>query len=632
MKALLLDVDFSQIEDGQIKALAGNDGRIHGSIPVVKGHDGTNALYFSNQAGGTAAQYVDFGELSFGKDSFTVSLWIKTHRDGCNGWPHPSEIVSEKLFADGGKRNQWQKRYGGVLLANTGYRDSSDGQETTGFALANLQQMVYFNTCLKGDGGDAAVRLWGMKEPDDDRWHLLTIVFDREAWEKVYLDGSLIKEIDISSLADQGVDGGRLILGADGNGYNGLGEFTVSSLQITKGATTEAEIVCMFALEDVERIEEELKGRSLPSEIYSPESIKRIFSKAAESREKARELKRDWEKADENSIAGIEEWEGRRKRARKLRGELLTSYETFLMNTKPADVSFVLMTDAHVEGRGLPRMLAYGKTLAWAQELGLDAFADCGDYSNYGKEEELDGYWEAVKCNRGSMIPLISMGNHETLEKSCGELVQYHVGKLAENGAVPKEYEELYYEYTIGGCHFLVLSQYSDTYTVTGYNIRWAHAADIKEKQMKWLEERLREYSGQGHPIVLFIHNGIREVVVEETDGHYRERAVILSTWADAFYEMLERYPDVVICTGHVHHGLGDSCGAFKTRFGYHVIDVPSFCQNKTGYGMAEELGPVNAHTGYVIHIFGRKVLLRAVEFVSRTWLTSYDQLIETGE
>ena len=230
------------------------------------------------------------------------------------------------------------------------------------------------------------------------------------------------------------------------------------------------------------------------------------------------------------------------------------------------------------------------------------------------------------------MIPLISMGNHETLEKSCGELVQYHVGKLAENGAVPKAYGELYYEYTIGGCHFLVLSQYSDTYTVTGYNIRWAHAADIKEKQMKWLEERLKAYSGQGHPIFLFIHNGIREVVVEETDGHYRERAVILSTWADAFYEMLERYPDVVICTGHVHHGLGDSCGAFKTRFGYHAIDVPSFCQNKTGYGMAEELGPVNAHTGYVIYIFGRKVLLRAVEFVSRTWLTSYDQLIETGE
>ena len=43
MKTLLLDVDFSQIEDGQIKALTGNNGRIHGSISVVKGHDGTSA-------------------------------------------------------------------------------------------------------------------------------------------------------------------------------------------------------------------------------------------------------------------------------------------------------------------------------------------------------------------------------------------------------------------------------------------------------------------------------------------------------------------------------------------------------------------------------------------------------------
>ena len=84
MKTLLLDVDFSQIEDGQIKALTGNNGRIHGSIPVVKGHDGTSALYFSNQAGGAAAQYVDFGEISFGKGSFTVSLWMAPSFGNCS--------------------------------------------------------------------------------------------------------------------------------------------------------------------------------------------------------------------------------------------------------------------------------------------------------------------------------------------------------------------------------------------------------------------------------------------------------------------------------------------------------------------------------------------------------------------
>lgn len=71
------------------------------------------------------------------------------------------------------------------------------------------------------------------------------------------------------------------------------------------------------------------------------------------------------------------------------------------MNTEKPDVSFLLVSDAHVEGPGMPKALAYGKALAWANELGFDAFADCGDYSNFGKDPELEGYWEAVEKNRG---------------------------------------------------------------------------------------------------------------------------------------------------------------------------------------------------------------------------------------
>ena len=52
----LLDVDFEHIEEGQVKSLRGNYGKIHGSIPVVKGYDGRKALYFATKAGEPAAQ------------------------------------------------------------------------------------------------------------------------------------------------------------------------------------------------------------------------------------------------------------------------------------------------------------------------------------------------------------------------------------------------------------------------------------------------------------------------------------------------------------------------------------------------------------------------------------------------
>lgn len=634
MENLLLEVDFNRIEGSRVCSGTGNPGRIHGNISVVRGHDGTNALYFDNRAGIPAAQYVDFGRVAPGRENFSVSLWIKTHRDGCNGWPYHTEIIPEEEFAQSGNRTERQKRYGGVLLANTGYGDDGAGLGRGGFSIANLQQNVYFNTCFWGEDSQAGIRLWGMKEPDDDRWHQITVVFDRRASEKIYLDGRLLKETDISSMAGEEIDGGNLVLGSDGKYGNGLGEMAVSSLRISSGAMCENRITAMFALEDIERIRDELRQRPLPPELYSPEAVEELMRTAEDIAAKASEWKNTWEEETDDGREVPEIlWSARKEKACGLRESFLERYETFLQKSmKKPEAAFVLMSDAHVESCDSPRALAYGNALAWAGELHMDAFADCGDYSNYGKAQELDGYWDAVAKNRGDMVALVVLGNHETLEKSCTDLVAYHTGKLAENKTLPPDYGELYYEYAIGDCHFLVLSQYSDTYTVTGYNRMWAHAADLKEKQINWLEEKLNAYCGQGRPVMLFIHNAIRQVLGRQTDGNYRETAVILSNWAERFYLLLEQHPDVVICTGHVHHGFGANCGAFASRDGYHVIDVPSFCQNKKGYGMSSELGPVRAHTGYFVYIFGNKLLLRAVEFENRMWLTAYDELIQIGD
>ena len=107
----------------------------------------------------------------------------------------------------------------------------------------------------------------------------------------------------------------------------------------------------------------------------------------------------------------------------------------------------------------------------------------------------------------------MTLGNHETLEMSSGDLKAYHTGKLAQMGMVPKGYDKLYYEYEAGGCHFLVLSQISDTYTLTGYKGLWVHAGDLKKEQLVWLEEKLEAYSGHKRPVFLFIHNSVREVL-----------------------------------------------------------------------------------------------------------------------
>lgn len=624
MGCLLLHTNFDRIKNGLVCSHTGNPGRIHGYIRSVRGHDGANALYFTNPAGGRADQYVDFGPVLVGVESFTVGLWLKTHRDGCNGWPNHMETIQPEEFAVDGSRTLVQKRYGGVLLSNMAYGDDIETEGQTGFSLANLQQFVYFNTCVRGKESSSVIRLSGMKEVDDDRWHQLTIVFDRKESERVYLDACLIGMVSLQPIKGQKINGGNLILGADGMGNNGLGEVSVSSLCIWQGALSEEELDIWFAAEEIARLEEELRGRPLPPELYPCEQVDAMSVKIEKARKEAEKLRR----LLETDYCGLKEIQ---KKAKQLKKMCLSDYETFLKSIRKPDASFLLLSDAHVEGIDGPRALSYGRALAWGKELNMDAFADCGDYSDYGKAEELDGYWDAVKKNRGSMAALVSVGNHETLEKSSKEFVAYHTGKLAENQAVTPGYQKLYYEYTLNGYHFLVLSQYSDTYTMTGYNGMWVHAADLKKEQMDWLEERLEACCGQGRPVFLFIHNAIRQVLDHQTDGNYREWAVIQSTWAYSFYELLGRYKEVVVCTGHVHHGFGENSGAFKTRDGYHVIDVPSFCRNHTGYGQSDKIGSVSLHTGYLVYLFGSGILLRAVEFERKKWLTAYDEWIEIG-
>ena len=81
----------------------------------------------------------------------------------------------------------------------------------------------------------------------------------------------------------------------------------------------------------------------------------------------------------------------------------------------------------------------------------------------------------------------VTVGNHETLELKCNELVRYHCDHLHQHGMVLADYSKLFYEGEVNGCHVIVLAQDSDTYTVTGYKGMWIHAGEIKPEQIDYL-------------------------------------------------------------------------------------------------------------------------------------------------
>lgn len=608
-RQLLLEVNFEHIENGTIRSVHGNDGILTGNAEAMctRSYDGKNALLFSNKAGVPAHEYVDFGILPVGTSDFTIQLWICTHRDGCNGWSGVTQQIEINTFINISCFSQEQQTRGGVMLSNTDFSTPF----ASGFTLANMQQFSYFSTniCFSGR---VPVQITGCKEVDDDRWHQITVTFDRSGMQRVYVDAYKIAEKDISAFSDYSLDAQNLILGADATKMHGLGETAIGELKIWRGTLSESEIRALYYPAAVLKLTDEYLQKVKPNdERFTANANKTLMSFVTSAKSTARKFL-ETNCKDANG-------------AESLYFTFRNHYEEMLKGDCKPLIKFMLLSDVHVEGVEGSRRAILERALEWACSLHMDAYMDAGDYSCCGRTEELEAYWDTVEKKHGNMKVFIAVGNHETMQLSYDALKVYHLGHLKSMNMLSDRYSETFYEGEIRGYHFLVLAQY-ENYTESGEKLGWVKAANIEKSQLEWLEQKLKAYCGRGKPVFLTIHNAIAEVLDTQIDGASQAYATIMK--CDELYDILNKYPDVVIATGHVHHGLGDCCGLYNTKAGYHVIDVPGFRHNRKGYGWSDFHSAGRKHTGYFVYVYTNQVHLRAVDFATREWLTAYDQTL----
>ncbi len=614
----MLEADFGRIQDQTIYSRTGNNGILHGDAKTMRteNYDGAPALYFSNGAGILPArEYVDFGVIPLEEKDFTVQLWIRTSRDGCNGWSGRTTWVEPDAEVDISSFQSSQRTRGGVLLANASF----DSPRHQGFVLACMQQYLYLTSSTCGKEGGKPVQIKGLKAATDDRWHQITVTYDRKGMQSVYLDAEMAAQADISSYEGKSLDGGPVVLGADSSGVLGLGEVTVGELRLYQGLLKPEQIERRYFASAALGLAHELEKIDFAKdERFSRESVAAIRSEAERVRETALRLREDES--------------GSSLQARTMYCCFREQYERFLLGDKRPRLRFLLFSDAHIEGSGGERQEALKAAFSWAGELDADAYVDGGDYSNFGEDEERDAYWDVAIPMLGGMKAFITPGNHETFFRAGTELKADHLAKLKKTGMVFSDHQEFYYEGERNGYHFLVLSQYNDSYVIPGRHGEWVKngCARIDEAQLSWLEERLKSVCGQGKPVFAVIHNAVHEVITRQSGGDFPAWQEIQD--GERLYEILARYPDIVLMTGHVHHGLGDCCGVCRTQAGYYVIDVPAFCGSPKGYGNSKFSGLKDKHTGYFVDVYEKGIYLRAADFAAHQWLTAYDQKISLAE
>ncbi|MBR5231471.1 MAG: metallophosphoesterase [Clostridia bacterium] len=565
----------------------------------VAGPMGGEALQFHNPAGEFASDYIKTDAVLPAED-FTVRVWMRTYACGCNGvCISEAALPGKEGVIDPAKRTPLQAKHGGAVLTNHPCRVFS-----TGLSLQVNQPQSYFTVNFKTDAMQEPIQLRGMRQCCDDVWHLIAVSVARKGDLCVYCDGKLLRSADISAYAGQSLGAQKIVLGADTQGLYGLGKVDLAELSLLEGAVTAEDAAREYEDAAVRALAYEIRSRNLEkTPVFEGEAAEKLLEKVRETEEKL-------------SLGHAP-------------GALLTAlqaaYEEMLLHTVKPDAKLLVVADTHCAEAGNHRTEAFRNALCWANELGMDGMLHGGDYSQYGRECDFEGFWNVMRENFKGKPFFLTVGNHETLHNDAQTLARRQCDWLREFGMVGEDHKTMYYDGEVNGYHVLTLAQYYD-YEVTGYKLMWQFAGKIGREQLDWIREKLNAYCGQGKPVFLVIHNSHGPLLEKQTEGGCMSHSKILH--GEELYELMRQYKDVVLCTGHVHHGLGELAGLFPID-GYHVLDIPGFKNSTYGYGYDESKPDAEVrHCGYFAYLFGRTVLLRAADFANRRWLPVYDQLV----
>ena len=206
-------------------------------------HDGGVALYFDNTAGQSAKDKITLTGSTLGADDFTLRLWLKTDRNGCNGWcGDPADYLGYCDFVDRAAQTPGQLAHGGVLCANCAF----DGAYRPGLSVAVLQPRAFLTVNFMPEDADKPVQFGSVRPVCDGRWHMIVLTADRAGLLRLYVDGQVYREAVISqwqalSLGDQ-----PLTVGADANGAFGLGPDTLADFALEQGVMSEAEVALRY--------------------------------------------------------------------------------------------------------------------------------------------------------------------------------------------------------------------------------------------------------------------------------------------------------------------------------------------------------------------------------------------------
>lgn len=560
---LMLEAGFDD-ENAADTSGRGNNGTVHGDVLYEEGISGkairlANTNYGTEEAGG---QYVDFGDktdFQFGTNNFSFSFWYKENADN-----RECALFGNKDWATG---------------SNTGWNLGVIGSGMKmNFTPADTSRQDILMDFL-----------------NDGQWHHLAVNIDRTGEMELFADGASTGIRSISDYSDKNIDALGLVLGADA-----LGKFSVQDASFD-------ELKVYSRLMSVSEIKKQaLEGKL----VYEIKSARAECDANAGSR--AETFKSSIDDIDERRLNGDD--------PASLLTSLSLAREAYEDELADPLITFNVLSDVHVESsQSAEQNVNLLDALNDLRYLNPESSALMvpGDLTNGGEDGQYTAFFELLE--NSSAYPIAALGNHDVrwlcdsdqrneaglriptcVEGSTPFKERYLSRNSKYMGNVPEG--QLYYDLWLGGYHFITLNTEQDL----------KDQAYLSDEQIAWLDKTL-EGSDPDKPVFVQVHQTF------EGTGDYEDLDVIGGESEVKLKEVLKKYPQSIIFTGHIHNGK-DRIDVYDREYG-HVVDCPCFYYQS--YGDSQN------RIGYQVSVYADDIVIRLRDFANDVWLDDYTQHVD---
>lgn len=611
----------------------GNHGTVHGSPVYAPGYDGGQALYITNPHGQAAQNYVLFENLKgidLTTDSCTVLFWYKTLCGGNLEWARAEYASTAGAGIDMGR-----VRLGGIVFSNQNTADPV----SPGMSAAQLTQAEFFAAGVTGTDGTHR-DLDGVADPQDSRWHQVAVSYQRDGALRVYVDGELVKTVDIAPFDGQSLGVNSLGLGADVLGQYGLGNAYIDDFQIYPGVLSQTAIQANYHLGHLKALVTEAEQRLTQ---VGPEYTQTAKDTMAQAIQAAKAQLNGATAADYTELMPAYD-------------ELKAAFDAFLLSPVPR-LSMLLLGDMHIGSAGDARAKALERVLQDVTGLGLDGMVNVGDFANGATAGATDAAYQVLedlltKYGLTSLQMVASFGNHEINYESADENylvstarywenLQRHIGENKQFGRGVGVLDDKWYEAGKHYCygmtlkgqyHFLVLNTDYLTQTGSSKNVPdesgneldpIRHGVHFDDETFEWIDKMMAQYSADGLPIFVINHFPFIDTVPLSYFDPVIVKDNSIGKQDAEIRAALAKYDNVVYFCGHLHSALGMSGPVQVTSEGvgsFTELNLPSLKSSSRGYQ--------NIPANWIMFVYDREIIFRARDFATSEWLTQYDAVI----